>query len=407
MAKLATFIAAHCVLAIGMATAARADIYELKDGGEVVGTTVARTDEGDYTIRTAEGAEVTVERALVQRIVPQDEGTTEYLQRSRSMPDTAEAHRELAAWCREHKLTTEADHHLARVAQLDPTDEASLRSLGYQRVGNRWLTGDELMAQRGMVFYEGKWRTKQDVAIRERSKQTTDTNVDWFEKLRLWRDWLDNRRPERVAEAHDLILAINDPKAAPALVKMLDRELEKEIDREVFDLLLHALGPLNHSAAVQTLVAYTLDPSIKGDIRDECLDYLINRDTPVSIIPYVQALKHKDNVVVNRAGYALARLGDPAAISALIDALVTTHKYVIDGGPEMSAGFDRSGRGGGGLSMGGGGPQIVERDEQNQRVLQALVKLSGNQNFDFDEPAWRAWYVDLQMRQHVNSRRDK
>jgi hypothetical protein len=40
-------------------------------------------------------------------------------------------------------------------------------------------------------------------------------------------------------------------------------------------------------------------------------------------------------------------------------------------------------------------------------VLQALVKLSGNQNFEYDKPAWRAWFVDMQMRQRVNARRDE
>jgi hypothetical protein len=393
-------ILAIYITALAASLTARADVYELKNGGEVVGETLERSEEGVYAIRTADGAEITLERALVERIVPQDEAAAEYLRRSRAMLDTAEAHRELAAWCREHRLLDEADHHLARVAELDPSDEDALRSLGYQRVGNRWLTRDELMAERGMVFYEGKWRTQQDAAIRERNKQTADTNIDWFEKLRLWRDWLDNRRQERVTEAQALIAAINDPQAAPALVRML----EKEEDREVFDLLLDVLGPLDHPAAVQTLVAYTLDPTIKGDVRDECLDYLINRDQPVHILPYVQALKSKDNVVVNRAGYALGRIAEPAAISPLIDALVTTHKYQIEGGPELSAGF---GTGGGGLNVGGGGPKIIEKDEQNERVLQALIKLSGNQNFEFDEQAWRAWFVDLQMRQHINSRRDK
>ena len=54
---------------------------------------------------------------------PQDDIATEYQSRSRKAPDTADAHRELADWCREHKLIAEADHHLARVAELDPTDE--------------------------------------------------------------------------------------------------------------------------------------------------------------------------------------------------------------------------------------------------------------------------------------------
>jgi HEAT repeat protein len=219
----------------------------------------------------------------------------------------------------------------------------------------------------------------------------------------LWRGWLDNRRPERVAEAEAHLRAITEPEAAPALAKILDGEN----NRDVFDLLLEVLGPLDHPAALQTLVAYTLDPSIKSDIRDKCLDYLIHRDRPVQILPYVQALKSKENVVVNRAGYALGRIGDEGAISPLIDALVTTHKYQIDAGPEMSAGFDRNGGGGGGgLNVGGGGIKIIQKDEQNERVLNALIKLSGNQNFEFDEPAWRAWFVDRQMRQRYNSRRD-
>lgn len=390
-----------------LSAAARADVYELKDGGEVVGVTLARNDDGQYTVQTVEGAVVQLQREQVQRIVAQDEAATEYLTRSRTIPDTADAHRELAAWCREHKLIAEADVHLARVAELDPNDENALRSLGYQRVGNRWLSGDQLMAERGMKFYDGKFRTPQDVAIRERSKQNEETNVDWFTRLRLWRGWLDNRRPERVAEAQALIAAIADPSAAPALVKLLDAEG----DRDVFDLLLHTLGPLDHNAAIQTLVAYTLDPEIKIDIRDECLDYLINANRPVQILPFVQALNSKDNVVVNRAGYALGRIGDAAAISPLIDALVTTHKYQVQpesgGGQQISAGFNPSGQGGGGLSMGGKGPQIVKLDKQNDRVLQALTQLSGNQNFDYDEQAWRAWFVDLQMRERINARRDE
>ena len=73
----------------------------------------------------------------------------------------------------------------------------------------------------------------------------------------------------------------------------------------------------------------------------------------------------------------------------------------------MSASFNPSGGGGGGLSMGGNAPKVVKEDYNNERVHQALMKLSGKQNFEFDEPAWRAWYVDMQIRQNVNARRDK
>jgi hypothetical protein len=130
---------------------------------------------------------------------------------------------------------------------------------------------------------------------------------------------------------------------------------------------------------------------------------------PVSILPYVQALKSKHNVIVNRAAIALERIGDRASISPLIDALVTTHKYQVapDNSGQMSAGFDPSGKGGGGLSMGGKGPTFVTQDEQNVAVRQALRKLSGGLDFDFDEVAWRHWYVEMLSHEHANSRRDE
>ena len=73
----------------------------------------------------------------------------------------------------------------------------------------------------------------------------------------------------------------------------------------------------------------------------------------------------------------------------------------------MSAGFDPSGAGGGGFSFGGNGPKVIERTQENIRVLRALATLSGNQDFGYDQLAWRRWFVDRQMHDRVNSRRDE
>lgn len=390
------------------APAVRADLFELKDGGEVVGAVIERSEAGDYVVKTADGAQISLDRNSIHRIVQQDEATAEYRRKSRSAPDTVEAHRELAEWCRAHKMLDAADHHLARVAELDPADEDARRSLGYMRVGERWLTSDELMTERGMIFYDGKYRTKQDAALRDREKKQSTVNVDWFQQLKKWRGFLDHRRPERVAEGQAHILAINDPQAAPSLIRVM----EAEEDDDVFEFFLRVLAQLDHPAALQQLVAYTLDPDMNPEFRAQARDYLVRWPRPVPIVPYVNALKSKNNTVVNLAGVALGQLGDPAAISPLIDALVTNHTRVVNpgnggGGDQMSASFNPSGGGGGGLSMGGNAPKVVKEDYNNERVHQALMKLSGKQNFEFDEPAWRAWYVDMQMRQNVNARRDK
>ena len=397
-------------LSLCSAAGARGDVFELKDGGQVAGEVLARDESGLYRIRTSEGVELTLERNQLKRLVPQDETALEYQRRSRTMADTADAHRELVAWCREHNLLTEAEHHLRRVIELDPNDQAARESLDMRRVGDEWVSREDEMKLHGMKFYDGKWRTPQDIAIRERDSQAGEGAANWLGELRKWRNWLDNRRDDRVQEALAQIAALNDPQATPALVKLLD----SEEDEAAFDLLLAALGRMDHPLAVQTLVDYSLnydaeDRRHEAQVRDACLDYLVSSARTVSILPYVQALKSKDNVIVNRAAIALDRIGDPAAISPLIDALVTTHKYQVgpDNSGQMSAGFDPSGKGGGGLSMGGGGPKIVTQDEQNIAVRQALVKLSGGQNFDFDETAWRHWYVEMLSHQHANSRRDE
>jgi hypothetical protein len=393
------------IVLFAVASRAQADVFELKDGGQVTGELVERTEGGDYVVRTADGVQATLGRAQVQRIVPQDETTAEYERRSRTAPDTAEAHRELAEWSRQNGLTDEADHHLERVVDLDPEDEAARRSLGYERVGDRWLTREEQMAARGMVFFDGRWRTPQDVAVRQRDDAEGDVEAEWVGRLRRWRGWLDSDREDRVEEARAQIAAIDDPYAAAALVKLL----EDEEDEWAFELLLATLGRLDTALTVQTLVAYSLEYD-DAEIRALCVDYLVGGGRPVSIVPYVQALKSGDNIIVNRAGEALGVIGDPEAMSPLIDALVTTHKYTVQpsgGGPgDITAGFSPSG-GGGGLQMGGNKPQIIERDRENLRVLRALTTLSGGQNFDYDELAWRHWFVDQQMRQHANARRDE
>src|SRR5687767_3570418 len=105
-------IVATCSALLLSADAVRADVFELKDGGEVVGTVLQKTESGDYTVRTADGAEVTLARDLLQRVVEENAAEAEYRQKSRKTPDTAEAHRELAAWCRQHKLLEEVEVHL-------------------------------------------------------------------------------------------------------------------------------------------------------------------------------------------------------------------------------------------------------------------------------------------------------
>ena len=119
------------------------------------------------------------------------------------------------------------------------------------------------MAARGMMFYDGKFRTPQDVAIRERDKQAGTVEVDWFGKIRLWRGWLDKRaRPAGGRRRHDR----GDQR--PRGGARAGETARRRGDECVFELLLAVLGRLDHPAAMQTLVAYSLDDD-EPEIRQQ------------------------------------------------------------------------------------------------------------------------------------------
>ncbi len=384
----------------------RADVFELKEGGRISGVLIeqdkAEQNKNDqYVIRTDGGALVTLDHSQVRKRVTQDDNSLEYEQRSRALPDTVEAHHELAQWCKRQGLGEMADHHLQRILQLDPNDPQARQSLGFQKHHGRWFTREQIMEQRGMHHFEGAYRTSQDIALREQQKHREQAETDWFRKIRGWRRWLDDQRS---TEAAQNIAAIRDPYAANALIKLLDRE----DDPKVRSLYIETLGELRHPAAVQKLVSLSIY-EFDHEVRQQCLDYLLRLYQPISLLPYLNALRDKDNAVVNQAAEALERIGNPAALSPLIDALATTHKYDNpESAPEeINATFTQGpNSSGGGFTFGGGGKKVISVDQRNIGARRALVELSGGQDFEFNENAWRRWFVNQQELTDVDARRD-
>lgn len=378
-----------------------ADVFQLEDGGKIVGTLIEHGKDGESVIRSESGALVTLEESQIRKVVRVGDDLLEYQQRSRSIPDTVEAHHRLAAWCKEHQLSRQRKHHLKRVLELDPSDREARMSLGYQEHQGRWLTRDQIMQAWGLEMYKGDYRSAQEIALLKRRDKFEHADADWFDKLKLWRRWLDSRRrDEALANLRD----VRDPMAAPALIKLLDRERNLEIQ----ELYLSILGELPHAAAIEKLVEFSIyDPL--PEIREMCLESLLRNHQPVPLTPYTKALKSRENEVVRQAAEALHRIENPEAISPLIDALVTTHKFNNPNAPQgnMNAAFAPGGGGGGGLAMGGNKNKVIRVAMRNDEVLRALVDLSGGQNYEFNEEAWRRWYVNTQIYENVDARRDE
>lgn len=246
-------------------------------------------------------------------------------------------------------------------------------------------THAERMASLGLVRYRGAWRTPQEIELVERDEAAAVAARQWVARLDRLRRQVD--QPAAADRAAEEIREISDPAATAALAAAVGREPAARVRA----WYLEALSRIRTPDAVQVLVATARDHA-DPETRIAAVDRLVAIGPHQAVPTLVAALGSSDNAQVNRAAEALGRLGVPAAIGPLIDALETRHLTVTGGGQpagSTSATFTPQG---GGLSM-GGGPKARMVDVRNAGVLQALVALTG-QNFEWNAAAWRAWLIN-------------
>jgi hypothetical protein len=408
MDSLRRLLAVFAVLAL-LAARASADVFVLENEGRIQGEWLNKADAkaDHYLIRTASGGTVKLARDQVVKVYVPSEAELEYDRIRDTYDDTAEGQWSLAEWCRERNLRDQRKKHLQRVIELDTNYADARRALGYSLIDNEWKTQDEVFLERGYVRYRGRWRLPQEVELAELQRKNKKETGEWFVKIKRWRGWLDD---ERAGQAEDAFRDVTDPNAVPALAQFFRGEKNPDIRI----LFVETLAQINSSDAIYVLGDGAL---YDGDleVRLTCLDFLMKKPRPELVKYYAGVLKHKDNAIVNRAAYCLKQLKDPSVASALVDALVTTHKTTIQqgGNNQYSATFggpNNPGGGGlgaspGGLSVGGSTKVLVE-NLRNPEVLDALVALTGA-NFGYDSQAWKYWMTSQQKAAAPNVRRDQ
>lgn len=263
-------------------------------------------------------------------------------------------------------------------------------------------TQQESMAERGFVRYRGGWRTAQEIELIERAERRKLAQKEWNLRLERLRRQVDqSAQADRAAEE---IREISDPFAVPALAAALGRE---PVFR-VRSLYVEALARIRASEALATLALAAIDHP-DAETRIVAAERLVGIGPHPAIPGLVAALSGPDNARINRAAEALGRIcggaGGPAesVVGALIDALETEHMVVVgDGTPEGSttATFTPTN---GGLSMGGNAKR-VKRMVRNERVLEALVTVTGR-NFEWDAAAWRSWLASREAPPDFDPRR--
>ena len=387
------------VLTIFVVQAAQADIFELSSGGQISGLWLNRdeTPRQKYVIQT-DKATFTFDHSQIKKITAQSPAELEYEKVRPTYADTAADQWRLAEWCREKSYPKGRQAALERVIQLDPENRQARMALGYNQIDGRWVQPDQVMQEQGRVLYKGQWLFPEEVELLEQRHKGDLAEKQWFTTLKRWRAGLDD--PAKADQVHDELAKLSDPLAVPALVQSLDSERSRQA--QVW--FLQALGRIGTSDAVKAIVEHSLDDT-DDELRLTCFDQLTGNAARLAVPLYVTALKNKDNVRVNRAGYALGKIGDKTAILPLIDALITTHTYTIEEGSnpgQISTGFSPTG--GGGMTV-GSAPKHIRREMSNQQVLDALIAIGGGVNFGFDQKAWRKWYAAEKKPATVETRR--
>jgi HEAT repeat protein len=257
-------------------------------------------------------------------------------------------------------------------------------------------SSQELMSSRGFVRYRGMWRTVQEIELIERADRVNLAQKEWTIRLERLRKRLDD--PRQAEAATEEIREIADPFAVPALAAALGKERMPRVRADYVEALSHIRGP----EAMTALVSVAVDHA-DSETRILAAERLVDISPGMAAQAIAGALGGADNARINRAAEALGRLGSASAVGPLIEVLETEHMVVVGAGAaegSTTATFTPSG---GGLSM-GGGPKRQKTRVQNQRVLEALVKITG-ENFDWNTTAWRAWLANRQSPPDFDPRR--
>jgi len=318
-------------LAAGLAClAARplsADLVKLKSGGELRGQLdgdVSLKGRAPVVVSTVSGGLVAVEAVTVQFVTRRPFKVELYETRAKGTPKTIAAQWALAEWCREQGLRSQREDHLRILLELDPNHRPSRLALGYGKYDGKWMTRDEWNRSRGLVKHKGKYITPEELELIRKSEAELEREIAWHRKVKTWKNWLSNRYANRRAEGLKNLRKLTDPDAVPALSKNFSDESNKAL-RAFYVKLLEKMKGAKPVAALVQQSLYDTD----YEIRYAALNG-ISKDQYAIAVPYfIRELGNESVVVVRRAADGLQRVGDERAIPALVNALVTTHRYKV------------------------------------------------------------------------------
>jgi hypothetical protein len=382
---------------------AAADIVRLKTGGELRGS-IRFADDQQINFVTLAGTTLSLPADVVHFSLRRSDLEEEYETRLAKLPNTVEAHLDLADWCKANRLRAQRQQQLRHVLTIDPNHEGVRKLLEYTRDGVLWKTRDQILRERGLVRTRRKYITRQE---RDSIAETTAQK----EQETAW-----SRQMARIAEgiragdpnAVEAIRQVRDPMAIAGLTAFF-REASEPAVRDAY---VFAIGQIEHPKALPPLIEQAVLDTVP-QIRTNAAALITKERAEAATALLVRYLEVEDNQTVRNAADALGLLGHPKSLAPLIEALVTQHQYstrpsaaaevaaraadllnrpdlnpaeivvVMQAGLTPRRGVDAT------TDESNGRVQLVY-PHRNANVLAALRRMTG-QDFGYDQRTWRLW----------------
>ena len=224
-------IPAAVFLCVVFGSGVAADVVHLQDGLKIEGKVI---EAGDVVKVITRMGTVTLPKDRVVRIEKKKTAAELYRGKAAALAvDNAEAHYNVARWCKQNRLTREKLRELKKVIEIDPDHAEARAALKYVKIDGTWVK-----AKRGMVYVDGKW-VKPKAAVEEgKSLYEMKKYEDASKTLGSAADFL--RSEDLIAEAQLYIGMCaerlgnwEDAKAAYGSILGLKGKREQKLEAEV------------------------------------------------------------------------------------------------------------------------------------------------------------------------------
>lgn len=305
-------LASVACLAFAWVPSAGADVVTTKAGLVLEGS-VARDKDGSLVVTTA-GGEVRLSAADVTSVTP-GEGPRAAAERARRELAATDAtgHFRLALAFDAQGLPDLAREEYQSVVAVEPDHPAARRALGFEKVGDRWITVAEARRRAGLVLYGGKWLLAAEVDLLARGKKSVavkDASLVGAMKTAATTPALRAAAQARIALAGP----VERVDAARALLVHHDPVVRR--------FACHELENQGDESALRTLVALCVRDTNPG-VRAAAVRAAATFGNDDIAIPLVRALGSSHPTYVANAARSLAMLGDRRAVRYIVKRIVS------------------------------------------------------------------------------------